>query len=381
MSDRCAPFFIPVPYLVQFLTEFLRFLTCNCLIFLKFGKTSCSAPMKPAKPGSRRRKIILYYTLAVVMPGIVLGYFAYRGIRNDQALREKENMRRLEINSQAFFSEIDSSFVKFVYELTDDSIFSGAGKSDPSVLVLFVRDSSGSKKLITHKLLYLPSELLAIELHLSGSPASMKEGLRLEFVERKYPEALRFYQDIVLKTTNSVEKIQALVASSRLYNRMNQPDRAKALYDEIQKDYSKNLLNGQIPLGLLAGLEIMKINQARGEFDELSSNSRQYLELLLHPPCEYDKNQFDMFYLSFKEIMPETDPVTDSIFREIDYQKARTDLIIRILTGSDLITTSGNDANNRVGSGISVVPVNSTDLSAVYLSWDKSNAVQMGYGD
>ena len=130
--------------------------------------------MKPSKPGSRRRKIIVYYTLAVVLPGIVLGYFAYRGIRNDQALREKENMRRLEISSQAFFSEIDSSFVKFMYELTDDSIFSAAGKSDPSVLVLFVRDSSGSKKLITHQLLYLPSELLAIKPHLSDSPASMK---------------------------------------------------------------------------------------------------------------------------------------------------------------------------------------------------------------
>ena len=150
--------------------------------------------MKPVKPGSRRRKIILYYTLAVVLPGIVLGYLAYRGIRNDQALREKENRRRLEMNSQAFFNEIDTSFVQFMNEQTADPILSGAGKSDPSVLVFFVKDSSGSKKLITHQLLYLPAELLTIEPEQPGLSSSLKEGSRLEFVERKYAEALRFYQ-------------------------------------------------------------------------------------------------------------------------------------------------------------------------------------------
>ena len=151
--------------------------------------------MKPTKPGSRRQKIILYYTLAVVLPGIVLGYMAYRGIRNDQALREKENLRRLEMNSQAFFSAIDSSFVQFINEQTSDSMLSGSGKSDPSLLVLFVKDSSGSKKLITHQLLYLPAELLTIEPEQSGQPVSLKEGSRLEFIERRYSEALRFYQD------------------------------------------------------------------------------------------------------------------------------------------------------------------------------------------
>jgi len=39
--------------------------------------------MKPDKPGSRRKKIILYYVTAIVLPGIILGYMACRGIRND----------------------------------------------------------------------------------------------------------------------------------------------------------------------------------------------------------------------------------------------------------------------------------------------------------
>ena len=334
--------------------------------------------MKSTNPGSRRKKIILYYTLAVVLPGIVLGYLAYRGIRNDQALREKESQRRLEINSQAFFNEIDSSFVQFIDNQTSDSMLSGAGQADPSVLALFVKDSSGSLKLIAHQLLYLPSELLTTRSEHLNRPSNLEEGQRLEYIERRFSDALRFYQDKILKTANPAEKIQALVASARLYNKMNQPDRAKILYTEIRKDYAGNLLNGQIPVALMASLEILKINQARGENDELMNNSRQCIELILHPPCDYDIDQFDMFYLSFKEIIPETDPVIDSFFRELDIQKTRTDYLIRILTGQnpDLTNSNGSfiDNNNRVTSR----PINSVELSAVCLSWNNNKGAQTG---
>jgi signal transduction histidine kinase len=332
--------------------------------------------MKATNPGSRRRKIILYYTLAVVLPGIVLGYLAYRGIRNDQALREKENLRRLEINSQAFFNEIDSSFVEFMNERTADSMLSGTGHGDPSVLVLFIRHTSGLKKLITHQLLYLPAELLTIKPEQLNPPPIMKEGRRLEFIEHRYRNALSFYQDETLKTTNPSEKIQSLVASARLYNKMHQPERAKALYDKMRKDYPENLLNGQIPLALMASLEILKINLSIGENYEMRNNSQKYLELLLHPPCEYDVNQFDMFYQSFKEIIHETDPGIDSLFQEIDTQRARTDYLIRILSGPDLTATNSNNHFKGDKNGLSSIPINSAELTAVYLSWNNNNSTQ-----
>jgi hypothetical protein len=58
--------------------------------------------MKSAQSGLHRQRTILYYTLAVVLPGIFMGYLAYRGIRNDQALQEKESRKKLEIKSQVF---------------------------------------------------------------------------------------------------------------------------------------------------------------------------------------------------------------------------------------------------------------------------------------
>ena len=334
--------------------------------------------MKPVKPGSRRRKIILYYTLAVVLPGIVLGYLAYRGIRNDQALREKENLKRLEMTSQVFFNEIDTSFVQFINKQTADPILSDAGKSDPSVLVFFVKDSSGSIKLITHQLLYLPAGLLTIEPQQPGLSSSLKEGSRLEFVERKYTEALRFYQGIILRTTNQDEKIQALTASARLYNKLNQPDKAKTQYYELQEDYPGQLLNGQIPIALMAGLEIMKINLASKETIELKNIRKQYLKLLLNPSCEYSQDQFNMFYQSFKEIIPETDPLIDSLFQQLDTQSARTDYLIRILNEPELAFSNVNDHLIDSKNEISSKSVNSSDLAAVFISWNKNNDTQAG---
>ncbi len=332
--------------------------------------------MKPTNPGSRKQKIILYYTLAVVLPGIVLGFLAYRGIRNDQALREKENRRRLEMNSQDFFSAIDSGFVQFMNEQTADSLLWVKGKSDPSVLALFVKDSTGSRKLLTHQLLYLPAEMLTAKPGQFNASTNLKEGLRLEFVEHRFSEALRFYQDMILKSTNQAEKIQALVASARLYNKINQQDRAMDLYDEIRKDYPGSLLNGQIPLGLLASLEILKINQVMGQNDEMRNNSLKYLELLLNPPSEYDADQFDMFYQSFKKIIREKDQVIDSLIAELDTLRARTDYLIRILNGPDLIVASNNNHFKGDKNGLFCIPVNSSQLAAVYLSGIKYNGVQ-----
>lgn len=334
--------------------------------------------MKPSKHGSIRQKIMLYYALAVVLPGIILGYMAYRGIRNDQALREKESRNKLEMVSQSFFTAIDSSLVQFINEFSANSLFPADCNVNTTLLAFFVRDSSGSEKLLTHQLLYLPDEMLTSQSDQSWQPARLAEGYRLEFAEHRFQDALRFYQDMVIKSTNSVEKVNALLASARLYKKMYQLDRAKALYADIRKNYPANLFKGQIPLGLIACLEILKINQSDGEKEELRSNSLKCLELLLHPTCEYNKNQYDLFYESFKEIIPKRDSVIDSLFVELDKQRARTEYLIQIINGSNLIANNNKYFYKDSKYEMSIVPINSDELSAAYLSWNNKSSLQNG---
>jgi signal transduction histidine kinase len=332
--------------------------------------------MKTGKPISRRRKIILYYLIAVVLPGIILGYMAFRGILNDQALREKENLKKLKASSQAFFSEIDADIERLMGERTSFTSTSGARINDPSILILFMRDSAGSKKLITHQLLYLPAALFN-EGHKRFSPSPLlKEGQRLEFAEQRYSDALRFYQERIQKTTDPEERKVAMVASARLYNKMNQPEKAKELYEEIRNNYKGCLLNNEIPLGLIAGLEILRINKATGREDELRANLQKSLGLLLHPECDYDANQFEMFYRSFKGIIDEPDGITDSLFTELQKQRKRTDYLIRFLGDQDLIAAGGR---YHYGNGLNTtygLPFNSDELQAIYLTTKSKNGNQ-----
>lgn len=332
--------------------------------------------MNPGKPVSRRKKIILYYFMGVVLPGIILGYMAFRGIRNDQVLREKDSLKKLEISSQTFFSEIDSDLGSFMDEQTSDSIIYGTKKNDPSILILFVKDSTGLIKLITHQLLYPPAELLTSEPDRMNPSSLLKEGQRLEFVEQRFSDALRLYKERILKTTDPEEKKEAQVASARLYNKMNQPERAKAMYEDIRKDYQGGLLYGRIPLELISGLEIMKINRALGEEDEIRINLQKSLELLLHPDCEYDANQFEMFYQSFKEIINEPDAITDSLIRKLEAQRARTDYSIKFLGESDLIATRGHFQYGSSKNMTYGIPLKSGDLHAIYLTTEGNNDKQ-----
>jgi len=316
--------------------------------------------------------------MGVVLPGIILGYMAFRGIRNDQAFREQESLKKLENNSQAFFSEIDTDLERFMDEQTSDSIIYSTKKFDPSVFILFLKDSTGSKKLITHQLLYPPAELLTGEPDRFNSSALFKEGQRLEFTEKKYSDALRFYQDRILKTTDPEEKKAALVASSRLLKRMNQLEKAKATYEKIQTDYKGSLLNGQIPLALLAGLEIMKINRALGEEREMKINLQQSLELLLHPDCEYDADQFEMFFQSFKEISNRPDDSIDSLITKLEAERTMTEYMIWFLGEPNLIATSDNKHYRSIKNTTYGIPVNAGELQAMYLTAENDNSKQSG---
>jgi len=149
------------------------------------------------------------------------------------------------------------------------------------------------------------------------------------------------------------------------------------LYDDMRKKFPGSLLNGQIPLALMAGMEIMKINLAAGKNIEFKNNCRQCLELLLNPSCEYNPDQFNMFYQSFKQLIPETDPVIDSLFQQLDIQRARTDYLIRILSEPELVLSNGSDNFIDSKNEIASKPVNSPELSAVYLSCNKNNSIQI----
>ena len=42
------------------------------------------------KGETKRHRIIIWYVLAIVLPCLIMGFLAFRGVKNDQALVERE---------------------------------------------------------------------------------------------------------------------------------------------------------------------------------------------------------------------------------------------------------------------------------------------------
>jgi len=324
--------------------------------------------MVPRNPVSRRQKITLYYTLAILIPGIVLGYLAYRGILNDQALREKESRRNLERISQNFFAAIDSSLVHFMKTETTDSMPNPGKVQNPALLATFVKGKNRPVRLISHQLLYLPADLMPVKSEQTAAPTYLETGSRLEYNEQKFPEALRFYLGKIAKTNNPVEEAEAMIAAARLYRKLNRPVEAKALYEEILQKYPGDLLKGQMPLGLIAGLELLKIDREAGDEKDLRKNSIEFLMLLLHPKCSYDENQFNLFYQSGKEIIPKTDSATDSLFSDLALRKAQTECAAGVLDQQEQSNPAASESFILDRNGTICSPVNSNGINALLLS-------------
>lgn len=59
----------------------------------------------------KRDRIIAYYILVIVLPCLILGILAFRGVKNDQALVESEQRKKLAEASQDIIKQTDASLL------------------------------------------------------------------------------------------------------------------------------------------------------------------------------------------------------------------------------------------------------------------------------
>ena len=134
-----------------------------------------------SKPsGSKRNRIILIYILGVVLPGLVLGFMAFRGIRSDEALREKQSRQELSLVSQIFFQALNN-------ELSDLPFL-----ENYSPISL---EQNEDLQILQDKLLFLPSEFL-IDFQINDFGTIPDRGWELEFIENNLPGAETYYQNL-----------------------------------------------------------------------------------------------------------------------------------------------------------------------------------------
>ncbi len=294
--------------------------------------------LKPGKIRSRKKRIILQYFIWVVFPGLILGYMAYRGIMNDEAIREKEGRIRMESLSRSFFGGVDS----LLYSITaaDSAVPAGnlaTRPADPSVRMSFLVETGNPPELRQHNLLFLPPAIPA------GAEADP--------------------QDI---PTDSLIRLRALLSLASEQNRLGRFEEACTTYRTIRDEYSSFTTATAFPPGLSAGLELARTEKAAGNRAEMKAAIIWLLKNLANKGIRIEAPVFDLLFSAAAGLAGEADPAIDSLVTMIGSQKAETKFLLKILANPELISGAGNPAGYTPLSRMSCFPLNRNGLVAVY---------------
>lgn len=255
---------------------------------------------------THKKKIILYYAL-IVIPCIILGILAFRGIRNDQALLEREQLRVLQETANNVIDKtsnrldsIETEFIKLSEALVPpdqllflDSILNRFIKKESSISGIFFIDKN-QVKLLNHGILYLRDNYFNSEI--PDQPGNyqkiMEPGWKLEFREKRYIDAVNFYRNLLSGNKDKYLHGEVLNAIARNLKKQNNFKEALKTYEQILVDYPDYYIQNEIPLGLIALLETGKIQHSLGDTLEALETTQLLLKNLQNSRWNMSKSHF-----------------------------------------------------------------------------------------
>src|SRR4030042_518289 len=233
----------------------------------------------------KRQRIIVYYALAIVLPCLILGILALRGIKNDQALVEREQRSNLletgqqiirETNEyllsvENIFSEIIGSIAVPQKSIFSDSMLTRFSDQHQAVAGIFYVSGAGLPYLLNHNLLYVPDDFSSVSdiVRTRTIQNILEKGWQIEFRENDYRKAQRYYQNVLPDVTSKQTLGEILNTVARIQKKLKLDDEAIGTYDLIWNDYPDVLIHNKIPLGAVALLE--KSLLCLGKTDSMSA--------------------------------------------------------------------------------------------------------------
>jgi signal transduction histidine kinase len=242
--------------------------------------------------GKKRKKILFLFLFGIGMPSLLLGYFAFRGIQNDQALFEKRQLDDHQRAAELITSFIDKSISEmektFMQTLSDqenseepDSLRSLQDFKNryPLVEEVFLFRNADKIHFPAAELLFFPDGSLG---NLTGSlmksypNRSFLKAQKLEFQEKNYKKALLSYRTAMNRVNDRQLKGELLIAIARVQKKAELFKEAIESYKKISDEYSQVRITDGIPLGLAARLELGSLYPETGD---ILSSVKTHIEL------------------------------------------------------------------------------------------------------
>ena len=312
--------------------HFAPFLCCDFFNILKGEKYFLTFDTKSQNRSenimaisiNRPKRIPLIFFLGIGIPCLLLGYLAFRGIRNDQALLEKERTNEdrkvLELVTNSVEDKILKSEQAFLsvktksLEINQPDLFillDSLKNQNPLVEEVFFSETSGDINLPAAKLLYLPGRITQSYSGSSLTPEfirKIKEGQQSEFQEKNYQKALKSYQREFENVTDPQMKGELLTAIGRVQKKTGSFYDAEITYKKISLDYNHVQTAGGVPLGLAARSELSSLYLVTRDTLTAIKTFLNLYEDLVKGTWQLDKAQYDFFSQHIKESVEDIFP-------------------------------------------------------------------------
>jgi signal transduction histidine kinase len=259
----------------------------------------------------QRRRIVFLFGLGIVLPSLLLGYFAFRGIQNDRALVEKERLERTRRSADQVIGAVENGIEAVETALSmivADNPEPASAKAaaalerlaagSPLVEQVFYLRDSRDIHLPIAKPLYLPDG----QRDKGNSPADdpgvsaeIQNAQRLEFREPDYPGALAAYKQALGRASDPSLMALILNAVARVQRKSGLLQEAVATYERILRDHGGVIISGGMPLGPAAALEIGALSLDLGDNAESLRASVGLYRSLLRREWGLEKAEFELF--------------------------------------------------------------------------------------
>ena len=249
---------------------------------------------------------------------MLLGYLAFRGIQNDIALLEKEQLNEHNTIAQQVtnsindkISALEGAFLDSIANHQELQRSSPVLRSlerlksrQPLVEEVFFFESAERIQLPLAKLLFLTggnAKLLSPQ----PRPSALLLAEQYEFQQKRYQEALTSYQQAFDQDSDHQAKAEALNAIARVQTKLNLLADAIKSYKTIAQDYSDTRMGGGMPSGLAARLELGDLFSA---IDDSNSAVQTFIRLyqdLIQAEWTLEKSQYEFFAQQAEESIDE----------------------------------------------------------------------------
>jgi signal transduction histidine kinase len=262
-------------------------------------------------PGDARTRILLLFFLGIALPGFLLGYLAFRGVQNDQALVERERHYRHRQIAELIADSLDAGIAR-IEQPVDQATLALQGTESPDghagldslrlreplIQAVFVLDRSGVVRFPGHPLLFSKDA----ENVQSGSPqgpfeisGELQAARVLELRNQDYPEALAAYREVYSGASEDRVRGEALNAIARIQAKSESLPEAAESYARLRREFGTVRMANGTPFGVAAQLELGSVLLAAGDRVGAARALLALLRDLIGGEWLLRESQFDFF--------------------------------------------------------------------------------------